>query len=55
MAFEYLQGVTLHSLSGQPVPVLGHSHTEKVFPYVQAELPAFHRAPTASGPVTACH
>ena len=24
MAFEYLQGWRLHSLPGQPVPVLGH-------------------------------
>jgi len=27
----------LHSLSGQPVPVLGHPHSKKVFPYAQME------------------
>lgn len=31
----------LVNLSGQPVPVLGHSHRVKVFPDVQVELPLF--------------
>jgi len=41
--FEYLQGWRLHHLPGQPVPVLGHSHSEKVFPDVQREPPVFLR------------
>jgi len=28
-AFEYAQGWRLHSLPGQPVPVLGHPHSVK--------------------------
>uniref|UniRef100_A0A8C0ES58 receptor protein-tyrosine kinase n=1 Tax=Bubo bubo TaxID=30461 RepID=A0A8C0ES58_BUBBB len=31
-AFEYLQGWRLHNLPGQPVPVLGHPHSQKVLP-----------------------
>ena len=30
-AFEYLQGNKLQNLSGQPIPVLGHSHSEEFF------------------------
>ena len=33
-AFEYLQGWRLHNLPEQPVPVLGHPHSAKVFPDV---------------------
>ena len=51
-AFEYLHGGRLHDLSGQPVPVLGHPHSEKVFPDVQSEPPGFQFVPIASGPVT---
>ena len=36
MASEYLQEWRHHSLSGQPVLVLGHLHSEKVFPDAQA-------------------
>jgi len=35
VASEYLQGWRLQRLSGQPVPVLGHPHNEKVFLGVQ--------------------
>lgn len=30
-AFEYLQGRRLHNLSGQPVPVFDHLHSELHF------------------------
>ena len=52
MAFEYLQGWRLHKVCGQPVPLLGHPHSEKVFPHVQEEPPVFHFVPIASCPVT---
>jgi len=29
MAFEYLQGLRIHSTSGKPISVLGHPHREK--------------------------
>ena len=38
---EYLQGWRLHNHLGQPVPVLGHPHSEKVFPDVQKLLLCF--------------
>jgi len=55
IAFGYLQGGRLHSLSGQAVPVLGHPHSEKVFPNVQREPPVFWFVPIASGPDTGHH
>jgi len=36
---EYLQRRRLHSLPGQPVPVLRHPQIEEVLPHVQTELP----------------
>ena len=36
---EYLQRRRLHSLPGQPVPVLRHPQSEEVLPHVQLELP----------------
>ena len=45
MAFEHLQGVRLHNLSGQPVPVLCDPHSKKVFPHVQREPPVFQFVP----------
>jgi len=45
MSFEHLQGYRLHMLSGQPVPVLGHPDSKKVFPDIQF-------VPIASGPVS---
>ena len=54
-AFGYLQGWTLHNLSGHPVPVLGCPHSEKVFLDVQREPPVFHFVPIASGLVTGHH
>ena len=53
IAFEYHE--RLHNLSGQPVPVLGHPHSEKVFPDVQEEPPVFQFVPIASGPGTRYH
>lgn len=41
MAFEYLWGRRLHSLSVQPVPVLCHPHSKEFLPHVQAELCVF--------------
>ena len=35
--FKYIQERRLHNLSGQPVPLLGHPHSEKVFHDVQTE------------------
>uniref|UniRef100_A0A8B9P213 CUB and sushi domain-containing protein 3 n=1 Tax=Apteryx owenii TaxID=8824 RepID=A0A8B9P213_APTOW len=43
--FEYLQRRRLHHLSGQPVPVLCHPHSEKVFPHVQMEVSVFQFVP----------
>ena len=53
--FEYLQGWTLNSFSGQPVPVLSHPRGKEVFPHVQTEPPMFRFVPTASGLVTGHH
>jgi len=41
--------------SGQPVPVLSHPHSDKVFPIVQREPPVFQSVSIASGPVTGHH
>uniref|UniRef100_A0A8B9PTS4 Tectonin beta-propeller repeat containing 2 n=1 Tax=Apteryx owenii TaxID=8824 RepID=A0A8B9PTS4_APTOW len=53
--FEYLQRRRLHNLSGQPVPVLCHPHSEKVFPHVQMEASVFQFVPVASRPVAGHH
>lgn len=48
MASEYLQGGSLHHLSGQCVPVLSHPHSEKGFSGVRREPRVFqsrHWAP----------
>ena len=55
MAYENCQGGRLHNCSGQPVPMLSHRHSKKVFPDVRREPPAFQFVPTASGPVTGHH
>ena len=52
LGFAYLQGWRLHNLSGQPVPVLGHPHSKRVFPDVQREPPVFQCVSIGSGPVT---
>ena len=44
-AFEYLQGWRLHNLSGQPMLVLGHPHSKKVFPDVRGKLLCFSLCP----------
>ena len=52
---EYLQGWRLHNLPGQPVPVLGHPHSEKAFPDVHREPLVFQFVPIACWPVTGHH
>lgn len=47
MAFEYLQRWRLHNLLGQPVPALGHFHSEKSFMILRTE-PVFLSVPIAS-------
>jgi len=51
--FEDLQEERLHNITGQPVPLLGHPQTKKVFTDVQMAHTVF--VPTASGPVTGHH
>ena len=45
MASEYLQGWRLHNLHGEPVPVLHHPHSQKVFAGVQRDPPVFQFCP----------
>ena len=54
MAFEYVQGWKHHNLPEKPVPVLGHPHSEKVFPGVQTEPFAFHFVLTVSLKIVQC-
>ena len=49
---EYLQRRRLHSLPGQPLPVLRHPQREEVLPHVQMELPVLQFVPIAPCPVT---
>jgi len=53
--FEYLQRRRIHSLPGQPVPVLCHSQSKDVLPHVQVELPMFQFVPIALCPVAGHH
>jgi len=53
--FEYQQRRRLHSLPGQPVPVLCHPQREEVLPHVQTELPMLQFVPIAPCPVTGHH
>jgi len=46
--FEYLQRRRLHSLPGQPVPVLHHPQSEEILPHVQLELPMLQFVKTES-------
>lgn len=57
IASEYLQGGRIHNISGQPVSVLTHSASEKVFPDVEREFLVFWFVfvPIASGPVMEHH
>jgi len=50
--FEYLQGGRSHKNSGQPVSVLNHPHSEKLFPDIQREPPVFQFLSIASCPIT---
>jgi len=52
---EYLQRRRLHSLPGQPVPVLHHPQSEEVLPHVQTELRMLQFVPVAPCPVTGHH
>jgi len=52
---EYLQGRRIHSLPGQPVPVLRHPQREDVLPHVQTELPMLQFVPVAPCPVAGHH
>jgi len=52
---KYLQRGRLHSLPGQPVPVLSHPQREEVLPHVQMELPVLQFVPIAPCPVTGHH
>lgn len=45
MAPEHPQRWRLHNLSGQPVPMSSHPHTQKVSPDVLTEPPVFHFMP----------
>jgi len=42
---EYLQRRRLHSLPGQPVPVLRHPQSEEVLPHVQTNFLCFSLCP----------
>ena len=52
MGFECLQRRRLHSLSGQPVPLLCHPQGKEVLPHIQVELPVLQFVPDAPCPVT---
>lgn len=45
MGFEYLQRRRFHNLSGQPVPVLCHPHSNKVLLHICRDLPMFQLVP----------
>lgn len=45
MALGYLQAWQLQHLPGQSVPVLGHPHSEKVFPALKQALMCFSSCP----------
>lgn len=47
MVFEYLQGRRLYNHSGQPVPVLSHPHSTKMFPDLQRDLSGSQFVPIA--------
>jgi len=49
---EYLQRRRLHSLPGQPVPVLCHPDSKDVLPRVQTEPPMLQFVPITPCPVT---
>ena len=50
-----IQGWRLHSLTEQPVPVLGHPHSKIAFPDVHREPRVFQFVLIASGSVTGHH
>lgn len=54
MAFEYLPRGRLYNFSGQPVTVLDHPHSNKVFPDVLV-TPMFQLLPITCGPVRRHH
>ena len=54
VGLEYLQRRRIHSLSGQPVPVLHHPQSE-VLPRDQVELPMLQFVPIAPCPLSGHH
>lgn len=54
-ASEYIQGQRLYSLSGQPVPLLGHPQSKNVFSHIQRKAPVFQGVPIASGMLMGTH
>lgn len=48
MAFGYLQGRRLHSLFGQPMPVLSHPQSKRLFLDIQRKPPVFQLVCIAS-------
>ena len=55
VGLEYLQRRRIHSLPGQPVPVLRHPQREEILPHSQTELPVFQFVPIAPCPVAEHH
>jgi len=53
--FEYSQTWRLHTLPGQPIPVLSHPRSTKMFPGFQSESPLLQFVPVAPGPITGYH
>ena len=55
VGLAHLQRRRLHSLPGQPVPVLRHPQREEVLPHVQTELLMLQFVPIAPCPVAGHH
>lgn len=51
-ALEYIQGQRFYNLPAQPVSVLHHTHSKKMFPKFQMEHHVFQFGPIASHSVT---
>ena len=52
VGLQYRQRRSLHSLPGQPVPVLRHPQREEILPRVQLELPLLQFVPIAHCPLS---
>ena len=55
VAFEYLQGMRLHSLSGQPVLVLCHLNGKEVLPHMVMKPPVVQFIPITLCSITGQH